>query len=29
VNYTVTETRTINGKPYTGTYTTVAALRNR
>ena len=29
VNFTVTETRTINGKPYTGTYTTVAALRNR
>jgi prepilin-type N-terminal cleavage/methylation domain-containing protein len=29
VSYTVTETRTINGKPYTGTYSTVATLRNR
>jgi prepilin-type N-terminal cleavage/methylation domain-containing protein len=29
VNYTVTETRTINGKAYSGTYTTVATLRNR
>lgn len=29
VNFTVTETRTINGRSYAGTYTTVAALRNR
>jgi type II secretory pathway pseudopilin PulG len=29
VTYTVTETRTIQGHAYTGTYTTVATLRNR
>jgi prepilin-type N-terminal cleavage/methylation domain-containing protein len=29
VNYTVTETRTINGKAYSGTYTTIATLRNK
>jgi prepilin-type N-terminal cleavage/methylation domain-containing protein len=29
VNYTVTETRTINGKSYTGTYTSVATMRNK
>jgi prepilin-type N-terminal cleavage/methylation domain-containing protein len=29
VNYTVTETRTIHGHVYTGTYSTIAALRNR
>lgn len=29
VNYTVTETRTINGKSYSGTYTTIATLRNK
>jgi prepilin-type N-terminal cleavage/methylation domain-containing protein len=29
VNYTVTETRTINGKAFSGTYSTIATLRNR
>jgi prepilin-type N-terminal cleavage/methylation domain-containing protein len=29
VNYTVTETRTINGRSFSGTYTTIATLRNR
>jgi len=29
VQYTVTETRTINGKSYAGTYTTVATMRNK
>lgn len=29
VSYTVTESRTINGKVFTGTYTTIATLRNR
>jgi prepilin-type N-terminal cleavage/methylation domain-containing protein len=29
VNYTVTETRAINGKSYSGTYSTIATLRNR
>jgi prepilin-type N-terminal cleavage/methylation domain-containing protein len=29
VNFTVTETRTISGKSYSGTYTTIATLRNR
>jgi prepilin-type N-terminal cleavage/methylation domain-containing protein len=29
VNYTVTETRVINGKSFSGTYTTIATLRNR
>ena len=29
VKYTVTETRTIHSHVYTGTYTTIAALRNR
>jgi hypothetical protein len=29
VNYTVTETRVINGKSFSGTYSTVATLRNR
>jgi hypothetical protein len=29
VNYTVTETRVINGKSYSGTYSTIATLRNK
>jgi len=29
VKYTVTETRTVEGRTYTGTYTTLATLRNR
>ncbi len=29
VNYTVTETRTISGKVYSGTYSTIATLRNK
>jgi prepilin-type N-terminal cleavage/methylation domain-containing protein len=29
VSFTVTETRTIQGNAYTGTYTTIATLRNR
>ena len=29
VNFTVTESRTINGKTYTGSYTSVATLRNK
>jgi prepilin-type N-terminal cleavage/methylation domain-containing protein len=29
VNYTVTETRTIGGRSYAGTYSTIATLRNR
>lgn len=29
VDYTVTESRTISGKTYTGTYSTIATLRNR
>jgi type II secretory pathway pseudopilin PulG len=29
VNYTVTETRIIGGKSYSGTYNTIATLRNR
>ena len=29
VNYTVTETRTINGKSYSGTYTSLGSLRNK
>lgn len=29
VRYTVTETRTINGRVYSGTYTTIATLRNK
>jgi hypothetical protein len=29
VKYTVTETRTINGKQFTGTYSTIATLRNK
>jgi prepilin-type N-terminal cleavage/methylation domain-containing protein len=29
VQYTVTETRTISGRAYSGTYTTIASLRNK
>jgi prepilin-type N-terminal cleavage/methylation domain-containing protein len=29
VNYTITETKTINGKTISGTYSTVASLRNK
>lgn len=29
VHYTVTETRTISGKAYSGTYSSIAALRNK
>jgi hypothetical protein len=29
VSYTVTETRVISGKSYSGTYSTIATLRNK
>jgi hypothetical protein len=29
VNYTVTETRVLNNKSYSGTYTTTVTLRNK